>query len=261
MIHRLSTNCRRKLFHLWAKLATDATINEVIPLNRAELCESLFFHAFKVVWMCSWMIHSLPTKWRQKLVHFCARLHTDATINEIIPLNRVELCESVVFLHSQIVLTMLMYDSQTIDELPTKIISFVGEAGHRRNHKWSNSSESRRIVRKCSFLIQSNYSDYAHELFTDCQRKLFHLWARLDIDATINEVTPLNRAELCESVVFLHSRRILTMLMNDSQTADESLAKIISFVGEAGHRRNHKWSNSSESRRIVRKCTFFTHSK
>ena len=47
---------------------------------------------------------------------------------------------------------MLIKDSQTADELPTKIISFVGEAEHRRNHKWSNSSESRRIVRKCSFV-------------------------------------------------------------------------------------------------------------
>ena len=27
--------------HLWARLNTDATINEVIPLNRTELCESV----------------------------------------------------------------------------------------------------------------------------------------------------------------------------------------------------------------------------
>ena len=100
-----------------------------------------------------------------------------------------------------------MNDSQTADELPTKINSFVGEAGHRRNHKWRYSSES---------------------------------------------------AELCESVVFIHSQNILTMLMNDSQTADELPTKIISFVGEAGHSRNHKWSNSSESHRIVRKCSFLT---
>ena len=101
-----------------------------------------------------------------------------------------------------------------IHTLPTKIISFVGEA-------WQ-----------------------------------FHLWARLDTDATINEVTSLNRIELRESVVFLHSQSILTMLMNDSHTADELPTKIISFVGEAGHRRNLKWSNSSESRNIVRKCSF-----
>ena len=100
-----------------------------------------------------------------------------------------------------------MNDPQTADELPTKIITFVGEAAHRRNHKWSNSSESRRIVRKCSFL-QSHSS--------------------------------------------------LTVLMNDPQTADELPTKIITFVGEAAHRRNHKWSNSSESRRIVRKCSFLT---
>ena len=62
-------------------------------------------------------------------------LVTDAAINEVISLNRAELCESVVFLHSQSILTMLMNDSQTADELPTKIISFVGEIGHRRNHK------------------------------------------------------------------------------------------------------------------------------
>ena len=58
---------------------------------------------------------------------------------------------------------MHMNDSQTADELPTKDISFVGEAAHRRNHKCSNFSESRRIVRKCSFLTQAKYSDYAHE--------------------------------------------------------------------------------------------------
>ena len=79
-----------------------------------------------------------------------------------------------------------------------------------------------------------------HRLPTNYRRKLFHVWAKLDTDATTNEVTPLNRAELCESVVFLHSQSILTMLMNDSQTADELPTKIILFVGEAGHRRNHK---------------------
>ena len=135
------------------------------------------------------MIHRRPTNCRQKLFHLWARLHREATINEVIPLNRAALCESVVFLHSQSILTMLMNDSHTADELPTKII---------------------------------------------------HFSARLDTDATINEVILLNRTELCESVVFLHSRSILTMLMNDSQTADELPTKIISFVGEAGHRRNHK---------------------
>ena len=61
------------------------------------------------------------------------RLVTDATINEIAPLNRAELCESVVFLHRQSSLTVLMNDLQTADELPTKSISFVGETGHRRS--------------------------------------------------------------------------------------------------------------------------------
>ena len=32
--------------------------------------------------------------------------------------------------------------------------------------------------------------------------KILHLWAKLDTDATINIVTPLNRTELCENVVF-----------------------------------------------------------
>ena len=45
----------------------------------------------------------------------------------------------------------------------------VGEASHRRNRKWSNFSESQRIVRNCSFL-KSKYSDYAHEWFTDRRR-------------------------------------------------------------------------------------------
>ena len=131
-------------------------------------------------------------------------------MNEVIPLNSAELCESEVFLHSQSILTMLMNDSQTVDELATNIISFVGEAAHRHNHKWSNSSESHRIVWKCIFYTQQS---------------------------------------------------ILTMLMNDSQTADELPTKIISFVDEAGQTRNNKWSNSCESRRIVRKCSFFTQSK
>ena len=79
-----------------------------------------------------------------------------------------------------------------------------------------------------------------HRLLTNCRQKLFHLWARLHTDATINKVIPLNRAELCESEVILHSQNILTMLMNDPQTADELPTKIISFVGEATHRRNQK---------------------
>ena len=81
------------------------------------------------------MIHRLPTNGRRKLFHLWVRLHTDATIIEVIPMNRVELFERVVVLHSQIILTMFINDSHTADELPTKIISFVGEAGHRRNHK------------------------------------------------------------------------------------------------------------------------------
>ena len=119
------------------------------------------------------MIHRLSTNCRQKIFRLCARLHTDATVKEVTHLNRAELCESVVFLHSQSILTMLINDSQTADELPTK---------------------------------------------------LFHLLARLHTDATAaNKVTHLNRAELCESVVFLHSQSILTMLINNSQTADELL--------------------------------------
>ena len=68
---------------------------------------------------------------------------------------------------------------------------------------------------------------------TNSQQKLYHLWASLDIDATINEVTPF------ENVVFLTQSSII-MLLNDPQTADKLPTKIISFVGEAGHRRNHK---------------------
>ena len=199
MIHRLPTNSRQTFFHLWARLQTDATTDDVISLNHAELCESVVFYTVIVVWLCSWMNHRMPTNCWQKLFQFWAWTHTDATINEIISLNRAELCESVVFLHSQSILTMLMNDSHTADEMPTK-----------------------------------------------CRRKLFHLWARLDTDGTINVVIPLNRAELCESVVFLHSQCSLTVCMNDPQTADELPTKIISFVGEAAHRRNHKWSNSSQ---------------
>ena len=67
----------------------------------------------------------------------------------------------------------------------------------------------------------------------------YYFWERLDTDATINEVTPLNRAELCECVVFLHSQSSLTVLMNDPQTADELPTKSIIFVGKTAHRRNH----------------------
>ena len=145
---------------------------------------------------------------------------------------------------------MLMNDPQTAGELPTKIISFVGEVAHRRSHKWSNSSE---LFWLCWWMI--------HRLPSNYRRKLFHFRARLDTDGTINEVTPLNRAELCESVVFLHSQSSMTVIMNDPQTASELPTKIISFAGEDGHRRSHKWSYSSESRRIVRKCSFLTQSK
>ena len=148
------------------------------------------------------MIHTLPTNCRRKLWHLWARLDTDATINEVIPLIRADLFESVVFLHSQSILIMLTNDPQTADELPTKIITFVGEAGH---------------------------------------------------NATINEITPLIRAELRGSVFLLHSQSSLTVLMNEPQTADELPTKVIKFVGAAGHRLNHKWSNSSELRRIVRR--------
>ena len=75
---------------------------------------------------------------------------------------------------------------------------------------------------------------------TNCRQRLLHLWARLHTDAAKNEVTSLNRAELCESVVFLHSQLSLTVLMNDPQTADELPSIIITFVGEAAHRRKHK---------------------
>ena len=68
--------------------------------------------------------------------------------------------------------------------------------------------------------------------------KLFHLWARLHTDAAVNEVMPLNRAESWESVVSLHSQSSMSVLMNDPQTADELSTEIISFVGEAAHRRN-----------------------
>ena len=128
MIHRLPTNCRQKIFHLWARLHTDSTINVVISLNRAELCKSVvFLHRQSILTMHmndSQTAGKLPAK----LFHSWARLNTDATINVVISLNRAELCESVDFLHRQSILTMHVNDSQTVDELPTKIISFVGEA-------------------------------------------------------------------------------------------------------------------------------------
>ena len=53
---------------------------------------------------------------------------------------------------------------------------------------------------------------------TNCQRKLFNLLARLDTDATIDKATNLNRAELCQSSLYV--------FMNDSQTVDELPTKI-----------------------------------
>ena len=38
----------KKIFHLWARLNTDSTINEVISLNRAELFKSEFSYTVKV---------------------------------------------------------------------------------------------------------------------------------------------------------------------------------------------------------------------
>ena len=80
-----------------------------------------------------------------------------------------------------------------------------------------------------------------HRLPTNCQRKLFNLWARLKREETINEITPLNRAELRGSVFVIHSHSSLTVLINDPQTvADELPTKIITFVVDAAHRRNNK---------------------
>ena len=53
------------------------------------------------------------------------------------------------------------------------------------------------------------------KIVDECRQTLFHLWARLERERTINEITPLNRAELRKSVVFLHSQNSLTVLMND----------------------------------------------
>ena len=98
MIHRQPTNYRHKLFHLWARLHTKATVNEETPLNRAELCEivGFFLHSqssLTVLMNDPQTADELPTK----IFHLWARLHTDATINGVIPLNRAELCKSVVF--------------------------------------------------------------------------------------------------------------------------------------------------------------------
>ena len=71
-----------------------------------------------------------------------------------------------------------MNDPQTADELQTV---------------------SSRIVRKCSCFLHNQSSP---TVLIDCRRKLFHLWARLEREGSINEITPLNRAELRERVVF-----------------------------------------------------------
>ena len=96
---------------------------------------------------------------------------------------------------------------------------------------------------------------------TNCRQNLFRLWARLQTDATINEVILLIRTELFESVIFVHSQSIVTMLMNDSQTADELPTNIITFVGEAGHRRNHNEVTPLNRAELRGSVVFFTLSK
>ena len=145
-----------------------------------------------------------PTNCRQTLFHLWARLHTEATLNVVISLNRAELCESVVLLHRQSILTMHMNDSQAADGLPTKIISYVGEAAHRR--KCAELCESVVCLhRQSSLTVFMNKPQTADELPT----KLFHLWARLHTDATINETMPLNRAESCESAVWFYTVKVI----------------------------------------------------
>ena len=101
-----------------------------------------------------------------------------------------------------------------------------------------------------------NDPETADELPTE-----IHLWARQYTGATINEVTHLNLAELCESVVFLHNQSSLTLLINDPQTADKLPTKIISFVGEAGHRRNINEITLLNRAEFCESVAFLTQSK
>ena len=141
MIHRLSTNCRQKIISFVGEAAHRRSHKCSNFSESRRIVRKCYIHTGKVFWLCTWMIHRLPTNCRQKLFYLLARLHTDGIINVVISLNRTELFESVVFLHRQSILTMHMNDSQTADELPTKTISYVVEAAHRRSRKWSNSSE------------------------------------------------------------------------------------------------------------------------
>ena len=157
-----------------------------------------------------------------------------------------------------------MNDLQTSDELTTKIITFVVENTHRRKYKWNNSFELRRIVRSSTVFTQSKLSDGAHEWSTDCR------WIAEKIITFASEAAHRRNHKGSNSsesrrilwkCSFLHSQSSLTVLMNDPQTANELPTKHISLVGEAEHRRNHKWSNSFESCITVRKCSFLTQSK
>ena len=182
------------------------------------------------------MIHKLPTNYRQKLLYLWARLNTAATMNVITPLNRGGLCESVVFLHRQRSLIVLMNYPQTADELPTKVISLL-----TRLHRDATEIEVTALNRaelcesvvflysQSSLTVLMNNPQTADEL----PMNFFPLRVRLDTDATINETAPLNHTELRESVVFSNGQSSLTVLMNDSQNADELPTKVISFLGEA----------------------------
>ena len=158
MIHRVLTNCRQKLIHLWARLHTDATINEVIPLNRAELCESVVFLHSQSSLSVLMMIHRLRLlkNCRQKLFHLWARLHTEATINELIPqIDKIINIQwnQIVGFHPFLLPAILVFDKKKISFLPHFYISCQVT-----------------LAAKCTFLPRSKYSDYVHEWFTDCRR-------------------------------------------------------------------------------------------
>ena len=66
----------KEFFHLRMRQHAIATANEIIPLNRIGMCDSVFFYTVR-------KIHSMSANCRQKLFH----LHAVAPVNEVTPVS------------------------------------------------------------------------------------------------------------------------------------------------------------------------------
>ena len=247
MIHRLPTNCRRKLFHLWARLDTDTTINEGTLLNRAELCESVVFlhrrsilsnssesHRIvrkcsfltqSVFWLCTWIIHRLPTNsGRQKLFHLWTRLHTNATINNCFGSQKLHfrtiLCDSEELLH----LWFRLCPASLTNEI------FFAD----------NSSAV------CESFMSTDYLGCVKQLHFRTilcdSEELFQLWLRLCVASPTNEIFFVgNSSADCES--FMSIVRILWLCRKTTLSHNSARFRwVFSFMVASVCSLAHKWN-------------------